>query len=226
MNAPDNGAFRMMRIIRQLKERLGIHHIGGEPIEQLVRRWSRVETPELRLEVRAYDPAWPLLFERERQRLQEALGGEGLLDIQHVGSTSIPPMPGKNVIDLAVALRPPLGTARQREVLEALGYRFHGTSPIDPGFFWFWRMEEAGALVVHLCDPEAAWYTNLLHFRDYMREHPAEREEYERLKRELAATHGHSWMEYSVLKRHLLQQLTERANVWAAARGGAGRSHQ
>ncbi|WP_395807039.1 GrpB family protein [Archangium minus] len=221
MNAPDNGAFRMMRIIRQLKDRLGIHHIGGEPIEQLVRRWSRVETPELRLEVRPYDPAWPVLFERERQRLQEALAGEPLVDIQHVGSTSIPPLPSKNVLDLAVALHPPLCTTRQRELLESLGYRFHGTSPIDPSFFWFWRIEEAGALVVHLCDPKAAWYTNLLHFRDYMREHPAEREEYERLKRELASTHGHSWLEYSVLKRHLLQQLTERANAWVAARNGA-----
>ena len=222
MNAPDNGAFRMMRIIRQLKERLGLHHIGGEPIEQFVRRLSRVETPQLRLEVRAHDPAWPVLFERERQRLQGALAAEPLVDIQHVGSTSIPPLPSKNVIDLLVALHPPLCTARQRELLESLGYRFHGTSPIDPGFSWFWRVEEEGAFVVHLCDPRAEWFTNLLHFRDYMREHPAEREEYERLKQELAAAHGQSWLEYSVHKGHLLRQLTARANAWAAARAGQG----
>ncbi|EAU70056.1 GrpB family protein [Stigmatella aurantiaca] len=212
----------MMRVIRQLKERLGIQHIGGEPIEHLVRRWSRVEMPELNLEVRAYDPSWPVLFERERQRLQKALEAEPLIDIQHVGSTSIPPMPSKNIVDLAVALTLPLCTDSQKERLESLGYRYHGTSPIDPGFFWFWRLEDGTALVVHLCDPRAAWYTNLLHFRDYMREHLEERASYERLKRELASVPGQSWLEYSVLKRHLLQQITDRANVWAAARGGAG----
>jgi len=209
----------MMRVVRRLKERLGVQDIGGEPLEQLVLRYSRLRMPELRLSLRAYDPAWPGLFERERLRLQQALKDEPGVDIQHVGSTSIPSLSGKNIIDLAVAVKPPPGDPRYGEVLDSLGYRFHGPSPIDPGFSWFWRQNEDGAFVIHLCEPQAVWFTNLLHFRDYLREHPAEREAYERLKQQIASESGQSWLDYSVLKSHLLQAITARANAWAAAHG-------
>ncbi|OJH40966.1 GrpB family protein [Cystobacter ferrugineus] len=216
------GALQLRRLARRLKERLGVEDIGGEPLEQLVLRYARLRPPELRLSLRAYDPAWPQLFAQERTRLLQALKDAPVVDIQHVGSTAIPGLSGKNIIDLAVAVNPPLDALRYGEVLDALGYRFHGPSPIDPGFSWFWRRHEDGALVIHLCNAGALWFTNLLRSRDYLREHPQEREEYERLKHQLASESGQSWLEYSVLKSHLLQQLTARANAWAEAREGAG----
>lgn len=216
------GALRMRRLIRRLKERLGVEDIGGEPLDQLVLRYARLRPPEPSLSLRAYDSSWPQRFEQERTRLLQALKDTPVVDIQHVGSTAIPGLSAKNIIDLAVAVRPPLDAPRYGEVLGSLGYRFHGPSPIDPGFSWFWRQNEDGALVIHLCDARAVWFTNLLRSRDYLREHPQEREEYERLKHQLASEPGQSWLEYSVLKSHLLQQLTARANAWAEAREGSG----
>jgi GrpB-like predicted nucleotidyltransferase (UPF0157 family) len=216
------GALQLRRLARRLKERLGVEDIGGEPLEQLVLRYARLRPPEPRLSLRVYDPSWPQRFEQERTRLLQALKDAPVVDIQHVGSTAIPSLSGKNIIDLAVAVRPPLDALRYGEVLGSLGYRFHGPSPIDPGFSWFWRLHEDGALVIHLCDARAVWFTNLLRSRDYLREHPSEREAYEHLKHQLASEPGQSWLEYSVLKSHLLQQLTARANAWAKAREGSG----
>lgn len=216
---PEN-AFRLARLIRRLKERVGPEELGGETVEQLVRRWSRLRAPELDIQVREHDPEWARAFESEKQRLQAALAGEELVDVQHIGSTSIPPLPGKNILDLAVAVRTLPCTARQTERLTGLGYQSYGPSPIDPDFTWFWNIHEGGqgAFVVHVCGHQSPWFSWLLNFRDFMRAEPEERRRYEALKRELAAVPGQSWLEYSIVKRALALRITERANAWAAAR--------
>ncbi|MCY1014860.1 GrpB family protein [Pyxidicoccus sp. MSG2] len=216
-------AFRLARIIRRLKERVRPEELGGESVEGLVRRWSRLRSPELDIQVREHDPAWASAFETEKQRLHAALADEGLVDIQHIGSTSIPPLPGKNILDLAVAVRALPCTARQAELLAGLGYESYGPSPIDPDFTWFWNVnaDGQGAFVVHVCGHQSPWFSYLTNFRDFMRAEPEERQRYEALKRELAAVPGQSWLEYSIVKRALALRITERANAWAAARDGA-----
>ncbi len=222
------GAFRLARIIKRLKERVRPEELGGESVEQLVRRWSRLRSPELDLQVREYDPRWPAAFEAERGRLHAALADEGEADIQHIGSTSIPLLPGKNILDMAVAVRSLPATARQTAALVALGYQSYGPSPIDPSFSWFWRIEHGsqGAFVVHVCAAQSPWFAYLVNFRDFMRAFSEERQRYEDLKRELAAAPDQSWLEYSVIKRVLALRITERANAWAATRADALRSER
>ncbi|HEX3763201.1 MAG TPA: GrpB family protein [Kofleriaceae bacterium] len=218
------GALELARIIRRLKARVTPAELGGETVEQLVRRWSRVSYPELGVRVREYDPRWPQRFETESRRIQAALSPEGAVEIQHVGSTSIPPLPGKNIIDLAVAVRALPPTERQMRALVDIGYQHYGASPIDAAFPWFWRVEpepgdDPGSFVVHVCTTDHPWFANLVNFRDFMRVFPEERQRYADLKRELAAVPDQSWFEYSVIKRALALQITARANAWAAARG-------
>jgi GrpB-like predicted nucleotidyltransferase (UPF0157 family) len=222
------GALRLARIIKRLKERVRPDELGGEPVEQLVRRWSRLRSPELDIEVREYDPRWPEAFEAEKRRLLDALASEGGADIQHIGSTSIPRLPSKNIVDLAVAVRSLPVTGGQTAALVALGYQPYGPSPIDPAFSWFWRIEQGGqgAFVVHVCATESPWFAYLVNFRDFMRAFPEERQRYEELKRELAALPDQSWLEYSVVKRALALRITERANAWAAARARARGAEQ
>lgn len=213
---------RLTRMIRRLQQQVRPEDLGGESVSQLVRRWSQIRFPEMELKIRDYDPRWPEVFQAEKRRLEAALGDE-VVEIQHVGSTSIPTLPGKNIVDIAVAGRalPPSG--RQLELLAALGYEPYGRSPIDPEFSWLWRIEAGnqGAVVAHLCAIDSPWLANLVNFRDFLCAFPEERQRYADRKRELATMTDQSWFEYSVAKRVLALHLTERANAWAAARSRA-----
>lgn len=215
-------ALGLARMIRRLEQRVHREDLGGESVAQLVRRWSRLRSPEMDLKMRDHDPRWPEVFQAESRRLQAALADEAV-EIQHVGSTAIPMLPGKNIVDIAVAGRALPPSARQIERLVALGYEPYGPSPIDPAFSWLWRIEVGGqgAVVVHLCAIDSPWLANLVNFRDFLCAFPEERQRYADRKRELAAAADQSWIEYSVAKRVLALRITERANAWAAARSQA-----
>jgi GrpB-like predicted nucleotidyltransferase (UPF0157 family) len=225
VTGPAVDALGLARLIRRLEQRVRPEDLGGESVAQLVRRWSRLRSPAMDLKVRDHDPRWADVFQAERRRLEAALAGEAL-EIQHVGSTAIPMLPGKNIIDIAVAglALPPSG--RRIERLVALGYEPYGPSPIDPEFSWLWRIEAGGqgAVVAHLCAIHSPWLANLVNFRDYLCAFPEERQRYADRKRELAAAADPSWIEYSVAKRVLALRITERANAWAAARSRALRT--
>jgi GrpB-like predicted nucleotidyltransferase (UPF0157 family) len=212
-------ALGMVRLIRRLEQRVRPEELGGESVAQLVRRWSRLRSPAIDLKMREHDPRWRDVFETERRRIHAALGGE-VLDIQHIGSTAIPMLPGKNIIDIAVAGRALPPSSRQIEPLVALGYQPYGPSPIDPDFSWLCRIDPDGdgAVVVHVCALDSPWLANLVNFRDFLTAFPEERQRYADHKRALAAVPDQSWLEYSVAKRVLALRITERANAWAATR--------
>ena len=223
MNAPAEriaGALQLARIIRRLKEDVHPGELGGETVEQFVRRYSRVRLPRLDLNMQSeYDPSWPETFEREKRRLQAALAGENVIGVEHIGSTSIPYLSSKNILDIAVAMRAPLSTERQSRILAELGYQAYGESPIAETFSWFWRIGTGGesSFVVHTCPADSQRFTDVKNFRDFMRAYPEEQERYVDLKRELAAMPGQSWLEYSVSKKFLVARITARANAWANA---------
>jgi GrpB-like predicted nucleotidyltransferase (UPF0157 family) len=212
-------ALGLARMIRRLEQRVRPEDLGGESVAQLVRRWSRLRSPEMDLKMRDHDPCWAETFQTERRRLQAALADEAI-EIQHIGSTAIPMLPGKNIIDVAVAGRALPQSGRQIERLVALGYEPYGPSPIDPAFSWLWRIEPGGegAIVVHLCAIHSPWLANLVNFRDFLCAFPDERQRYADRKRELVTTADQSWIEYSVAKRALALCITERANAWARSR--------
>lgn len=216
-----SGALQLARIIRRLKDQVRPGELGSETVEQFVRRYSRVRLPALELNMqRSYDPSWPQLFEQEKRRLQSALAAEHVTDIEHIGSTSIPGLSSKNILDIAVALHAPLSTVRQTRALETLGYQAYGESPISADFSWFWRAGQNGdnAFVVHTCPRDCQRFGDVKHFRDFLRTFPEEQQRYVDLKRELAAVPGQSWLEYSVFKKALVVSITARANAWAPAR--------
>jgi GrpB-like predicted nucleotidyltransferase (UPF0157 family) len=206
---------RIARAIRDLKE--SVTNEMREPIERKLRRWQQLRMPDLApavQAVRAYDPAWPALFTREQERLRAALG-EQAGAVEHIGSTSIPGMAGKGILDLLVAVREiPAATAR----LAAAGYQDYGVSPCDHEALWLWDTSPARhAFIVHLCAIENPWTRTALNFRDYMRAHPEECASYEELKHRLRAEQR-NLLEYSIVKLKLFYELSERADAWA---GGA-----
>lgn len=206
------------RAIRELKA--SVTNEVREPVERKLRRWQQLRMPALVPEVEAvrpYDPAWPARFAAERGRLQEVLSGE-VSALEHIGSTSIPGMASKSILDLLAAVREvPAAVA----ALAAAGYEDYGVSPCDHEAVWLWNTSPAGhAFIVHLCADRNPWIRTALNFRDYMRAHPAECASYEELKHRLRAERR-NLLEYSIVKLKLFYELSERADAWAAA-GGAG----
>ena len=127
-----------------------------------------------------YDPRWPARFELERVRIARALGATAL-QIEHVGSTAVPGLAAKPIVDIVVAVEDPADESIVA-AMEAAGYELRVREP-DHRMF---RTPQRDVHVHVWChsDSEVARH---LRFRDWLREHPEDRRAYERLKRDLAA---------------------------------------
>lgn len=166
-----------------------------------------------------YDPNWPTLFEQERSRIENTLGAFASV-IEHVGSTAVPGLPSKPIIDLLVGV-PSLEEARQRCIgpLEALGYIYmpeYGSWL--PGELFF-RKGPPGPWThhVHLMEPsDPRWETRLV-FRDYLRAHPQAARAYADIKRALASSSHDDIEAYRTGKTRFVEDTTAKARAWRAA---------
>jgi GrpB-like predicted nucleotidyltransferase (UPF0157 family) len=138
------------------------------------------------IEVVPYDSGWPAAFDLEASRLRTALGPLALR-IDHHGSTSVPGLAAKPVIDIQVSVAALQPLAPYRERLEAIGY-VHVPDP-DDSFCPFFHRPEGWPHThhVHLVGHGGTEERRTLAFRDYLRQHSDVAGEYERLKRRLAA---------------------------------------
>jgi GrpB-like predicted nucleotidyltransferase (UPF0157 family) len=147
-----------------------------------------------------YDPAWPARFERECAEIVRVCGASSFVRIEHMGSTSVPGLAAKPIIDMMPGLRslddaPPLIPR-----LESIGYEyvpaFERPTASDEGlpFRRYCRKDVDGERAFHLHMVEVTsefWSTHLL-FRDFLRISPDDAREYERVKRALAAAYNAS----------------------------------
>ena len=163
-----------------------------------------------------YDPGWPTRFESEAARLHDALG-ELALRIEHVGSTSIPGLHAKNVIDIQVSLASITPLAPLTARLEPLGYHHLSLpSPGDDVYPFFHRPATWPTTHhVHLCRAGELEERKHLAFRDWLRSHPEDRDRYAELKQSLAdqtdADDPFSVMKYTADKGDWIMQTTQRA---------------
>lgn len=133
----------------------------------------------------SYDREWPELYLEESARIHAAVAGMGLtpLVLEHIGSTSIPGLAAKPILDmLAGAMSTPM--PRYIAPLVTAGYVHRGEQGI-PGREFF-RRGEPRAYHVHMTAIGSAFWHDHLRFRDYLRRHPDARDEYARLKQTLA----------------------------------------
>lgn len=164
-----------------------------------------------------YDPGWPRRFERERDLLGTVFGESGAA-IEHVGSTAVPGLGAKPVIDIMVGL-PALTVAEGRlAALEAAGYeyvpRYEDQFP-DRRYF---RKPRSGPRAYHLhCVVEGSdFWVRQLAFRDYLRAHPDVAAAYYELKCDLAARFGKA--DYTDAKGPFIEGVLARA----LGEGGTG----
>ncbi len=180
------------------------------------------------IEVALHDAtAWRAAFAREA-RLLEQVFGDALVAIHHVGSTSIPGLPAKPIIDILVVLRETVTISRFSGAMEGLGYRVRGECldaevPGTPGRFYFSK-EQAGTRThhTHVCAAGHVEIVDKLAFRDYLRAHPRRAAEYGALKQDLARRYRRDNIGYMHGKDAFIRTLLKDARQWS--RGVAGSS--
>jgi GrpB-like predicted nucleotidyltransferase (UPF0157 family) len=144
------------------------------------------------VEIVAYDSRWPLLFDEEARRLRAVLDPSLIVGLEHFGSTAIPGLSAKPIIDILIAVRS-LAAAQATfvEALRTLEYVYWANNPKEDRLFFVKGMPPFGSKRshhVHVTEPQGEMWRRLA-FRDYLRAHPDEAGEYEQLKRRLAAEH-------------------------------------
>jgi GrpB-like predicted nucleotidyltransferase (UPF0157 family) len=155
-----------------------------------------------------YDPEWPRLFEREAIRIREALGGRARA-VEHVGSTSVPGLAAKPVIDIVLVVDDSADESAYVPDLEAHGYVLRIREPD-----WFEHRLFKGPdtnVNVHVFSSDCTEVQVMLDFRDRLRANDSDRELYERAKRELAAKDWRYVQNYADAKSAIVAEINARA---------------
>jgi GrpB-like predicted nucleotidyltransferase (UPF0157 family) len=208
-------ALESVRVLRGIPPEIRTRHDGVETLERKLVRWQKVRVPDLPLRQRPYNDEWPAWFVEERARLAEALGPSAV-SIEHFGSTSVPGLSSKNIVDVAVGVAGSPESADLAAALARVGYESYGNSPIDPVTLWFWKIEEERAFALHLAACDRPWLGEQMDLRDYFRAHPEERGRYAQLKRRLAEEIDQSYLQYTISKMSMSIEMIDRARAWRA----------
>jgi GrpB-like predicted nucleotidyltransferase (UPF0157 family) len=155
----------------------------------------------------AYDPGWPALFDREAGRIR-ALLGDRVLQLEHVGSTSVPGLSAKPVIDMLLIVADPAAEDGYLPPLLAAGYRLVIREPD-----WHEHRLLKGPdtdINLHVLGPGSPETDRTLRFRDRLRSDAADRELYERVKHELAARHWTYIQQYADAKSGVVEEILRR----------------
>ena len=181
----------------------------------------RNPAPQRRIEVVPYDPLWLSEFERASSEVMQALGPD-LLAIHHIGSTAIPGIYAKPVIDMLAVVADLAAIDRRSADMERLGYEVMGEFGIE-GRRYFRRDDPAGRRThqIHAFERASPHLNRHLAFRDFMRAHPQIAREYGELKRRLAAAHPYDMEAYMDGKDGFIKEMQARALEWLASSAAA-----
>ena len=156
--------------------------------------------------------AWATAFEHERARITAAIG-ERIVAVEHVGSTSIPDVPAKPILDVLVGVRDFEEARPCVGAMVALGYTYRGENGI-PRRHYFVRGEPR-THHVHMVEVESDAWTSILRFRDLLRTHSELADEYAREKESLAALYAHDRESYQREKDKVVEGILLRSATCA-----------
>jgi L-asparaginase II/GrpB-like predicted nucleotidyltransferase (UPF0157 family) len=178
--------------------------------ESLAKSWIKAP-PKLdgRIEIREYDQEWPAQFAREETRLRAILG-DRVVRLEHAGSTSVPGLPAKPIIDIVLEVPDSADEPSYVPDLEAAGYPLTIREPE-----WFEHRVFKGPdtnVNLHVFTAGSAEVDRMLLFRDRLRADAADREHYAAAKRELAAQDWTYVQQYADAKTAVVQEIMARAS--------------
>ena len=159
-----------------------------------------------------YDPRWPALYEEERDRIL-AVVGSLIIGIEHIGSTAVPGLGGKPIIDIMPAVGCLTDAERCIEPLEGIGYEYVPEyNELMPERRYFHKgPPQAHTFHLHMVELSSGFWERHLLFRDWLRTHPEDAQEYYRLKKELAARFGRDREGFTDAKTPFIESIVARA---------------
>ncbi len=170
------------------------------------------DAPSLPIVIADYDPRWATMYAEESARIQNVIG-EWLLDIEHVGSTSVPGLGAKPIVDIMPGLRSLGDAPHVISAMEELGYQYFPEYEDElPERRYFVRPpgpanRHRRLFHIHAVETTSAFWHRHLAFRDYMRAHAETAEEYAALKRRLAAEYGSDRVGYTEAKTEFITRI-------------------
>src|SRR5579875_1803404 len=157
-----------------------------------------------------YAPEWPRLYAREAALIRGALG-ERVVALEHVGSTSVPGLAAKPLIDILLVVPNSADEAAYLPDLEVAGYTLRIREPE-----WYEHRVCKGLdtdVNLHIFSPGCPEIDRMLGFRDWLRSHPEDRQLYENTKRELARRTWRHVQNYADAKSEVVEEIIARAQA-------------
>jgi GrpB-like predicted nucleotidyltransferase (UPF0157 family) len=184
--------------------------ISDEAVQRFRLDLDKVTPQNAPIALADYDPDWPALFAREAAHIRSALGGRAV-QVEHAGSTSVPGLAAKPIIDIVLAVPDSSDEQAYVPALEAAGYVLRAQ---EPG--WFEHRMFKGPdtdINLHVFAVGAAEIDRMLLFRDWLRAHDADRDAYLEVKRDLAKRTWRHVQHYADAKTAIVEQIIARATL-------------
>jgi len=169
---------------------------------------SRIPRP---ITIVPYDPSWPVFYEEEKSRILQAIG-EFVVDIDHIGSTAVPGLSAKPIIDIMAGLRGPSDAEVCLPLLGELGYDDVTPEPEeDDWYYCLGRGIHSIGYHLHLVKAGSQFQERHILFRDYLRTSQEDARRYQALKERLAFEYRDMREEYTNAKTEFIESIIEKA---------------
>ena len=159
-----------------------------------------------------YDPQWPTSYEEEKERILDVIG-EVAVAIEHIGSTAVPGLGAKPIIDIMVAVSRLADAERCIEPLQEIGYEYVPEyNDVIPERRYFHKGPPgARTYHLHMVELTSGFWERHLRFRDSLRVHPEEAQRYDQLKKDLAGKFGSDRDGYTEAKTSFIESVIAKA---------------
>lgn len=158
-----------------------------------------------------YSAEWKEAYNQE-ERLLFSLIGAYIIEIQHVGSTSVEGLDSKPIIDIALAVKSLDDVEKFRNLLEDVGYHFRANAGVEGRVFFAKGNEELRTHYLHIEIFNGDLWKNHIYFRDYLRLNKKSVEEYSKLKKKLAIKFGEDRKAYTNAKDEFIKSILKKTN--------------
>jgi len=168
------------------------------------------------VEIVDYDPRWPFLYEMEKSSILEAAGSK-ILAIEHIGSTAVPGLGAKPIIDIMAGVEHATDADECVRLLRPIGYDNVTPQPETPD--WYYCLGKGPHSVgyhLHLVRFGSDHWDKHILFRYYLRTHPETAREYPHLKRRLTSEHGADRLAYTAAKTPFIESVISKARLGGA----------
>ncbi|MCR2045315.1 GrpB family protein [Anaerosalibacter massiliensis] len=165
-----------------------------------------IGVPRNKVILSEYDKGWEKVFEEEKRKILN-ICGDNIMTIEHIGSTSIPGLIAKPIIDIALTFDNKEKRDKIIESIVSLSYEFIQETDVIDRLFFVKRINRDSYYHIHGYPQDSVNYTNQILFRDYLRNHKEIAEEYAQLKKDLYRRYKDNRSEYTAGKSNFIKNL-------------------